>query len=91
MLKTVEDSQFNGDVDYLFSFEEVVLCVTEGKKDQLDHGIAQNIAQLSSEPTTASAKLMRSGSPPRLALPPHLLNGCSLNVKTSVSCKADPF
>jgi hypothetical protein len=46
--KAVEDARFNGDVDYLFSFNDIVICVTEGKKDQLDNGIAQNIAQLAS-------------------------------------------
>lgn len=46
--KTVEDARFNGDIDYLFSFNDIIICVTEGKKDQLDNGIAQNIAQLSS-------------------------------------------
>jgi hypothetical protein len=45
--ESIEDAQFNGDVDYLFSFNDIVICVTEGKKDQLEHGIAQNIAQLS--------------------------------------------
>eukprot|EP00545_Synedropsis_sp_CCMP1620_P011972 CAMPEP_0119017338 /NCGR_PEP_ID=MMETSP1176-20130426/16255_1 /TAXON_ID=265551 /ORGANISM="Synedropsis recta cf, Strain CCMP1620" /LENGTH=356 /DNA_ID=CAMNT_0006971035 /DNA_START=29 /DNA_END=1095 /DNA_ORIENTATION=+ len=45
--ESIEDAQFNGDVDYLFSFNDTVICVTEGKKDQLEHGIAQNIAQLS--------------------------------------------
>lgn len=35
-------------VEYLFSFQNTIICVTEGKKVQLDHGIAQNIGQLPS-------------------------------------------
>jgi hypothetical protein len=45
--KTVESPDLIGDVDYVFTFNDVVICVTEGKRDNLDAGIAQNIAQLS--------------------------------------------
>jgi len=36
----------NGLIDCVFSFKDVTMCVTEGKKDSLDRGIAQTIAQL---------------------------------------------
>lgn len=41
-----ENEDVNGPIDYVFSFKDVTICVTEGKKDSLDRGIAQNIAQL---------------------------------------------
>lgn len=41
-----ENEDVNGPIDYVFSFKYVTICVTEGKKDSLDRGIAQNIAQL---------------------------------------------
>jgi len=41
-----ENEDVNGPIDYVFSFKDVTMCVTEGKKDSLDRGIAQNIAQL---------------------------------------------
>lgn len=44
--KTIESPDLTGDVDYVFTFNNVVICVTEGKKDNLDAGIAQNIAQV---------------------------------------------
>jgi hypothetical protein len=43
--KTIESPYLTGDIDYVFTFNDVVICVTEGKKDNLDAGIAQNIAQ----------------------------------------------
>ena len=35
-----------GPIDYVFRFRGDTLCVTEGKKDNLDRGVVQNIAQL---------------------------------------------
>lgn len=61
--KTIEDAQFNGDVDYMFSFNDIDICVTEGKKDQLDYGIAQNIAQLSSVRANRKRKLDQISKP----------------------------
>jgi hypothetical protein len=47
MVEQVYENEFvNGPIDYVLSFEDVTICVTEGKKDSLDRGIAQNIAQL---------------------------------------------
>jgi hypothetical protein len=37
----------NGPVDYLFKCEDRVICVTEGKFNEQDEGVVQNIAQLS--------------------------------------------
>jgi hypothetical protein len=37
----------NGPVDYLFKCEDRVICITEGKYNDQDKGVVQNIAQLS--------------------------------------------
>lgn len=43
----VESPLANGPVDYLFTCEDQCICVTEGKYNNLDDGVSQNIAQLS--------------------------------------------
>lgn len=39
--------QAHGESDYLFKHKDRVVCVTEGKLDQHDKGVIQNISQLS--------------------------------------------
>ena len=41
-----ESPYVRGPVDYLFYYQSMCLCVTEGKHDRITHGIAQNVAQL---------------------------------------------
>ncbi|CAB9516603.1 expressed unknown protein [Seminavis robusta] len=54
-----ESEDVNGPIDYVFSFNDVTICVTEGKKDSLDRGIAQNIAQLVAVRDTNTRKRKR--------------------------------
>lgn len=42
-----ESPLVRGPLDYLFHYKLICVCVAEGKKDSITHGIAQNFAQLS--------------------------------------------
>jgi hypothetical protein len=44
--RNFENQDLNGPVDYTFKFGEHMICVTEGKKDNLEAGVVQNLAQL---------------------------------------------
>jgi hypothetical protein len=44
--KEYENRDVWGPIDYVFKHNGETICVTEGKKDQLDRGVVQNIAQL---------------------------------------------
>jgi hypothetical protein len=44
--RNVEAPLANGPVDYLFKCEDRVICVTEGRFNDQDQGVVQNIAQL---------------------------------------------
>ena len=45
--KTIESPYLTGDIDYnMFTFNNIVISVTEGKKDDLYAGMAQNIAEV---------------------------------------------
>ena len=44
--KEYENQDVWGAIDYVFKCNGETICVTEGKKDQLDRGVIQNIAQL---------------------------------------------
>ena len=44
--KEYENRDVWGPIDYVFKFNGETICITEGKKDQLDRGVIQNIAQL---------------------------------------------
>lgn len=44
--QNVNSPEAKGPVDYMFYYNLICVCVSEGKKDQLDKGIAQNVAQL---------------------------------------------
>ncbi|KAL7562417.1 hypothetical protein ACA910_020561 [Epithemia clementina (nom. ined.)] len=45
--KVYESKDVWGPVDYVFKFGDQTICVTEGKKDNIDGGVIQNVAQLS--------------------------------------------
>jgi len=45
--RNVAAPRANGPVDYLFKCEDRVICITEGKYNDQDRGVVQNIAQLS--------------------------------------------
>lgn len=45
--KMYESKDVHGPIDYVFKFGEQTICVTEGKKDDIDGGVIQNVAQLS--------------------------------------------
>lgn len=42
----IEGSLGNGPVDWVAHYSNYRICITEGKKDNLSHGVVQNIAQL---------------------------------------------
>ena len=42
----IEGSLGNGPVDWVALYQEYRFCITEGKKDNLSHGVTQNLAQL---------------------------------------------
>lgn len=44
--RNYQNQDLNGPVDYTFKFGEQTICVTEGKKDNLEAGVVQNLAQL---------------------------------------------
>ena len=44
--KEYENRDVHGPIDYVFKYKEQTICVTEGKKDQIDRGVVQNVAQL---------------------------------------------
>merc|ERR1712032_1597778 len=44
--KEYENRDVWGPIDYVYKYNGETICITEGKKDQLDRGVIQNIAQL---------------------------------------------
>ena len=50
----IEGSKGKGPVDWVAKFQQFNICITEGKKDDLDKGVYQNLAQL-----TAASEAMR--------------------------------
>jgi len=44
--KEYENKDVHGPIDYIFKYNGQTIFVTEGKKDQIDRGVVQNIAQL---------------------------------------------
>jgi hypothetical protein len=89
--KTIEDAQFHGDVDYLFSFRNTVICVTEGKKDQLDHGIAQNIAQLSSIRANRKRKIDEISAPATFGIVTTFIEWVFIKFEDESILRSKPF
>lgn len=44
----IEGPYGNGSVDHAFKYKDTIVCVTEAKDDDMNHGLRQNIAQLAS-------------------------------------------
>ena len=42
----IEGPYGNGPVDYAFAYKKTIVCVTEVKGNDMNHGLRQNIAQL---------------------------------------------
>ena len=57
--KVYESKHVWGPVDYVFKFNDQTICVTEGKKDNIDGGVIQNIAQLSAVSDDRKRKFSR--------------------------------
>ena len=55
--KMYESKDVHGPIDYVFKFGEQTICVTEGKKDDIDGGVIQNVAQLSAVSDDRKRKL----------------------------------
>ena len=89
--KTIEDAQFSGDVDYLFSFNDSIICVTEGKKDQLDHGIAQNIAQLSSVRANRKRKIDEISNPATFGIATTFIEWVFIKYEDERVLRSKPF
>lgn len=89
--KTIEDAQFNGDVDYRFSFNDIVICVTEGKKDQLDHGIAQNISQLSSVRANRKRKIDEISKPATFSIATTFIGWVFIKYEDERVLRTKPF
>lgn len=54
----IEGSKGKGPVDWVAKFQQFHICITEGKKDNLDKGVYQNLAQLTAASETMGKRLL---------------------------------